>query len=321
MSPFMMLFGLLLLLTFGVTILVMKPTKSEKAVQQRLRMIEGLSTPAGEDVQGILKQEAISDVQWLNEIMQQFSLFVKLQRLLMQAESKWTVGKLLFGSLLIAICVTWGATLWAPAVAGLTVVLGVVAGSAPYLYLIQRRAARFRRFEELLPESIDLMARALRAGHTITSAIEMVSEEVPEPVASEFRRVFEEQNFGLPLREAMLGLTDRVPLPDVRFLVTAILVQKETGGNLAEVLDKTTVVIRERFRLRGQLRIYTAQGRLTGWILAALPFLLFAALSFINPDYERVLLTDPTGQKLIYAGLIMMVIGAWVIRRVIDIKV
>ncbi len=319
MSPFM-LFGLLLLLTFGVTILVMKPTKSEKAVQQRLRMIEGLSTPAGEDMQGILKQEAISDVQWLNEIMQQFSLFVKLRRLLIQAESKWTVGKLIFGSIFLAICATWGATLWAPA-AGLAVVVGLVAGSGPYVYLIQKRAMRFRRFEELLPDSIDLMARALRAGHTITSAIEMVSEEVPEPVSSEFRHVFEEQNFGLPLREAMLGLVDRVPLPDVRFLVTAILVQKETGGNLAEVLDKTTVVIRERFRLRGQLRIYTAQGRLTGWILAGMPFFLFAALNFINPEYERLLLTDPTGRKMIYAGLVMMALGAWVIRRVIDIKV
>ncbi|MBI1984273.1 MAG: type II secretion system F family protein, partial [Acidobacteria bacterium] len=139
--------------------------------------------------------------------------------------------------------------------------------------------------------------------------------------ASEFRRVFEEQNFGLPLREAMLNLARRIPLPDVSFLVTAILVQKETGGNLAEILDKTTIVIRERFRLRGQLRVYTAQGRLTGWILVALPFFLFGVMTFLNPSYELVLIKDPTGQKLVYAGLIMMVVGVLVIRKVIDIKV
>lgn len=165
------------------------------------------------------------------------------------------------------------------------------------------------------------MARALRAGHTISSAIEMVASEGSEPVASEFRQVFEQQNFGLPLREAMLGLAERIPLPDVSFLVTAILVQKETGGNLAEVLDKTAVVIRERFRLRGQLRVYTAQGRLTGWILAALPFIMFVLLNIVNPDYMKILLTDPAGRTLIYVGIGLMVVGGWVISKVIDIKV
>ena len=165
------------------------------------------------------------------------------------------------------------------------------------------------------------MARALRAGHTITSAIEMVASEGSEPAASEFRRVFEEQNFGLPIREALLNLASRVPLSDVAFLVTAILVQKETGGNLAEVLDKTAAVIRERFRLRGQLKVYTAQGRLTGWILAAMPFLMFVLLSLVNPGYERILFTDPAGRKLIYAGIVLLVTGGWVIRKVIDVKV
>jgi tight adherence protein B len=140
-------------------------------------------------------------------------------------------------------------------------------------------------------------------------------------VASEFRQIFEQQNFGLPLREAMLGLAERIPIPDVAFLVTAILVQKETGGNLAEVLDKTAVVIRERFRLRGQLRVYTAQGRLTGWILAAMPFLMFVLLNIVNPDYMRILITDPAGRTLIYVGIVLMVVGGWVISKVIDIKV
>jgi tight adherence protein B len=200
-------------------------------------------------------------------------------------------------------------------------IAGAALGALPTVYLFMKRWRRLRKFEELLPDTIDLMARALRAGHTISSAIEMVASEGSEPVASEFRQVFEQQNFGLPLREAMLGLAARIPLPDVSFLVTAILVQKETGGNLAEVLDKTALVIRERFRLRGQLRVYTAQGRLTGWILAGLPFIMFVLLNIVNPAYMRILITDPAGRTLIYIGIVLMVVGGWVIRKVIDIKV
>lgn len=315
------LFGLILLLSFAVLLIAMQPSKQEKAVQQRLKTIERLSTASSEEAANILlKREALSDVAWVDDLMQQVEIFTKLQRFLSQAESQWTVGTLIGLSLLLLVGVSWLASIWAPTFV-LALIAGAAAAGAPFIYLSFKRSMRFRRFEELLPDTIDLMARALRAGHAITSSIEMIAEEVAEPVASEFRRVFEEQNFGLPLREAMLNLTERVPLPDVRFLVTAILVQKETGGNLAEVLDKTTVVIRERFRLRGQLRVYTAQGRLTGWILAGLPFFMFFMLSFLNPSYEKILLTDPVGQKLLYGGIGMMAFGAWVIRKVIDIKV
>jgi tight adherence protein B len=318
-SP-LILFGLILILSFGIIVFAMQPSKSQKVVQERLRMIERASTGTLEDAASILKREALSDVQWLNEIMQRIALFGRLQSLIQQAESQWTVGALFTGSLLLAGLIGWVASFWTPTIV-FAILIGLAAGSLPYVYLLVKRSSRFRRFEELLPDAIDLMARALRAGHTITSSIEMVSEEGSEPVASEFRRVFEEQNFGLPLREAMLNLAHRVPLPDVTFLVTAIIVQKETGGNLAEVLDKAAVVIRERFRLRGQLRIYTAQGRLTGWILAGLPFIMFFVLYLLNPNYERILLEDPAGQKLLYVGIGMMALGAWVIRRIIDIKV
>ncbi len=319
MSP-VVLFGMILLLSFGVMVFAMQSSKSEKVIQQRLRMIGRASDALREDTASLLREEALSDVPWLNEIMQRVRFLTTLQRFIRQAESRWSVGTLLSGSLVLTVGGTWLATYWVPAL-GLAVVVGLAGGLVPFLYLIRKRAVRFANFEKMLPETIDLMSRALRAGHAINSAVEMVSEEVSEPVASEFRRVFEEMNFGLPLREAMLNLADRVPLPDVRFLVTAVLVQKETGGNLAEVLDKTATVIRERFRLRGQLRIYTAQGRLTGWFLAGLPFFMFFALSLLNPDYEKLLITDPWGQKLVYAGLGMMAVGAWVIRKVIDIKV
>ena len=319
MSP-LTVFILLMVLTFVVLIVAMRPSESEKALQQRLRTIEHASTGAVDETTDILRQESLSDIPWLNDLMQQVPILHRLQHLLTQAESTWTVGTLVSGSLVLAVLATWLANFRTPTFV-LALLVGLGVGSLPYIYLLFKRWSRLRRFEELLPDTIDLMARALRAGHTITSAIEMVSSEGTEPVASEFRRVFEEQNFGLPLREAMLNLADRVPLPDVRFLVTAILVQKETGGNLAEVLDKAAAVIRERFRLRGQLRVYTAQGRLTGWILAGLPFFMFVLLNIVNPNYERILLTDPVGQKLIYVGIGLMVLGGWVIRKVIDIKV
>lgn len=149
----------------------------------------------------------------------------------------------------------------------------------------------------------------------------MVAREIADPVGAEFRRVFEEQNFGLPIREALLNLAKRVPVPDLRFLVTAMLVQKETGGNLAEVLDKTCAVIRERTRLLGQLRIYTAQGRMTGWILGLLPFIVFLLMNLVNPGYAQMLLHDPAGRKAVWIGLGLMAVGVWLIRRIVDIKV
>lgn len=314
-------FVAILAATFLVLILAMRPTASEKVVQQRLRTIErAAGGVAPEEAADLLRQEKLSDVPWLNDLMEQVPVFRKLQSLLTQAESTWTVGTLVSLSLVVLVGGTWLASYRAPSFV-LALIVGLALGSVPYVYLFVKRWKRLRRFEELLPDTIDLMSRALRAGHTITSSVEMVASEGTEPVASEFRRVFEEQNFGLPLREAMLNLATRVPIPDVSFLVTAILVQKETGGNLAEVLDKTAAVIRDRYRLRGQVRVYTAQGRLTGWILAGLPFLMFVLLNIVNPTYERILLTDPVGRKLIYVGIVLMVLGAWVIRRVIDIKV
>jgi len=183
------------------------------------------------------------------------------------------------------------------------------------------REIRFARFDSTLPEAVDLMARGLRAGHAVTAVLEMVGNEVADPVGTEFRAMHEEQALGLPLREAMINLVDRMPRDDVRFLATAILLQKETGGNLAQILDKTAAVMRERARLRGQLRIYTAQGRITGWILCIAPFAMFGLISLVNKNYEKPLFSDPLGIKMIYTGLIMMVIGILAIRKIIDIKV
>jgi len=203
----------------------------------------------------------------------------------------------------------------------LSLLLGIAAGSLPYLFLVMKRERRFRKCDAQIPEAVDLMARALRAGHAVPAVIEMVGREIAEPLAGEFRIVHEEQNLGLPLRDAMLNLVDRVPRDDVRFVVTAILLQKETGGNLAIILDKTAAVARERSRLYGQLRIYTAQGRITGLILCVAPFVMCGVLSLLNWKYERILFTHPTGLRSIYVGLVLMVLGVLIIRKIIDVKV
>lgn len=268
----------------------------------------------------ILKREVYSEYAIINAILVRIKLASDLDTLIKQADVHWTVGKALFGALSLAgiVGVLCAMVLHS---AGLGVVLGLVAAFVPYVYLLFKRQGRLNRFTAILPDAIDLMARALRAGHAVTASIEMVSREIADPVGTEFRRVFEEQNFGLPLREGLLNLAKRVPVQDLQFLVTAMLVQKETGGNLAEVLDKAAMVIHERSRLVGQLRIYTAQGRLTGWILGLLPFFLFTAMDFLSPEYVRIMLDDPIGRKWIWIGLAMMSIGIWMIRRIVDIKV
>lgn len=318
MSP-LLLFILILALVLGIMIWVLKPTRAEADIQRHLERIGGKYTvdPSGAT---ILKRQELSAIPWVDDLLQQIPGPQNLRLFISQAGKTWTVGAVIFGSLVALVAVTWLAsyldTTWIFAF-----VLGLLVGALPYAYLYLLRESRFRRFDSLLPETIDLMARALRAGHAVTAAIEMVSQEIAEPVASEFRIVFEEQNLGLPLRDAMLSLAERVPLDDVLFLVTAILVQKETGGNLAEILDKTAAVLRERMRLKGQLRIYTAQGRLTGWFLCLLPFAVFLLINLVNHKYEAKLWSDPLGRHLVYAGLTMMTIGVFAIRKIVNIKV
>jgi tight adherence protein B len=230
------------------------------------------------------------------------------------------VSSVMLGSAGLGIVVAWIASLSIPSTF-LSLILGAIAASLPLLYLYVVREVRFRKCDALLPDAVDLMARGLRAGHAVPAVLEMVGQEIGEPLAGEFRILHEEQNLGLPLRDAMLNLVDRVPRDDMRFLATAILLQKETGGNLAAILDKTAFLARERARLYGQLRIYTAQGRITGWILCIAPFIMFGLMSMVNWKYERVLFTNPAGLKVVYMGLGMMLLGILVIRKIIDIKV
>jgi tight adherence protein B len=315
----LLLFVMLLLLSFGVIVWVLRPSKGEHDIQRHLRNIGNLTSPDSIGT-SIVKQESLSSIPWVNRALELLPGTMYLHRFMVQAGSKWSVGALLLGSLALGPLLAVGAALLTSSLA-LALSLGLIGGCSPFVYLILKRTARFRRIDMLLPGAVDLISRAMRAGHSVASAIEVVSEETPDPLRAEFRVVFEQQNLGLPLREALLNLVNRIPVDDVRFLVTAILVQKETGGNLAEIMDKAGAVMRERMRLKGQLQIYTAQARVTGWVLGLLPFIVFVLINFANHDYEKRLWTDPLGLRILIAGAAMMALGVFAIRKIIDIKV
>ena len=200
--------------------------------------------------------------------------------------------------------------------------LGAALGFAvPFLVLKVKRTRRMRAFEEQFPEALDLIARALKAGHAFATGLKMAADELPEPVGPEFRKTFDEQNFGLPLKESLENLTTRVPLLDVRFFSTAVLIQRETGGNLSEILENLAHVVRERFKILRQVRVYTAHGRLTGYVLLALPVFLSVALMFINPDHMNLLFRERMGQTLLMVAIAMQVVGYVWIRQVVKIEV
>jgi tight adherence protein B len=197
-----------------------------------------------------------------------------------------------------------------------------LAGSfIPYVWLRHKRAQRMKRFEEQFPEALDLLSRAIRAGHAFQTAMGMVAEELPSPVGVEFKKAFEQQNFGLPVRDVLDQMAERVPILDVKFFVTAVTIQRETGGNLAEILDNLAHVVRERFKILRQVRVHTAHGRFTGYVLLALPAALAVALTFINPEHMGVMFKERMGQMMILGAIVMQTIGFLWIRKVIQIEV
>lgn len=198
---------------------------------------------------------------------------------------------------------------------------GVVGFGTPFVVLNMKRTRRMRAFEEQFPEGLDLISRALKAGHAFATGLKMVADEMADPVGPEFRKTFDEQNFGLPLKDALDNLTHRMPLLDVRFFATAVLIQRETGGNLSEILENLAHVVRERFKILRQVRVYTAHGRFTGWVLLALPAVLCVALAFINPDHMNLLFHNPMGQMLLIGALILQTVGYLWIQQVIKIEV
>ncbi len=311
-----------LLFCFGVLYTATRQKTLSKSLKLRLAEIRDSAKNAttGEPLLDLTEVEQPSFIARLGERFAEYGFAKKLTLLLLHADSTATIGGVLF----TCLGTSFGAALLVflflplPVVALAALVIG---GVAPVLLLRMKRGRRLKKFGIAMPDAIDLMSRSLRAGHSIGASIEMVAEQTPEPLASEFARVFQQQRFGLRFRDALLEMADRVPSADLHFLVTAILVQRETGGDLTEILDRTAHVIRERVRIEGEVQTYTAQGRLTGWILSLLPVALLLLINMISPGYSSTLFTDPTGQKMLYAGGALILLGAFIISKIVDIKV
>jgi tight adherence protein B len=297
------------------------PSKQAKSVQSRLASAIATEAPETIDiVVNLRKHEQISSIPWLNQKLLQFEVTPYLRKILDQANLTWSPGRLLamsvggFAAPSYIAYAYFGMIL--PA-------LGAGLGGAliPFGVVMFKRGRRFGKFEEGLPDALDLMVSGLRAGHSLNAAMGLVGREQPDPVGGEFRMCFEEQNYGLELKSAVENLVTRVPLQDLRIVATAIMIQKESGGNLAEVLDKTSYVIRERFRLKRQIQTHTAQGRLTGLILSLLPVVLGIALFFVAPDMMSLLWTRAIGIKLLWASAGMTCVGGLIIRQIVNMEV
>jgi tight adherence protein B len=291
-----------------------------RMLRERLSTVQAAAARQPTEELALLRDELLSEIPALNRLLQRSGRISRLQRLLSQADVSMRAGKFL----LVSLC--------SAAVLGVLVILltnyqifaipaAAIGLFLPYGYVSFRRAKRFQKFEEIFPEAIDTLARAVRAGHAFTTALELIGTEMSEPVSGEFRKLFEEQKFGLPVRDALLNLAERIPIVDVKFFVTAVMLQRETGGNLAEILDGLSYVIRERFKILRQVRVYTAQGRLTMLLLMALPPIIVAAMTVMNPDFIRPLFYDPIGHGLIVAGITLQTIGYFLIRKIIRIQV
>jgi tight adherence protein B len=296
-------------------------TQEAKQVIASLDTALATETPQVRDqIVNLRKSERLSGIPWLNKKLLKIDLAPRLHTLLHQADLRWTAGGLLAGcGLLFAIpayvvFLRFGNILVAMAA-------GLLLGMMPFGWVLFKRSRRFGKFLEALPEALDLMVSALRAGHSLNAAMGLVSRECTAPVSTEFKICFEEQNYGLELKTALDNMISRIPLQDLRIVATAIMIQKESGGNLAEVLDKTSYVIRQRFRLKRQVMTHTAQGRLTGAILTALPVVLGIAIYFVNPVMMSILWKTAIGVKLMWTAAGMIAIGGLIIRKIVNMEV
>jgi tight adherence protein B len=305
--------------TVGVVMFAARPSPAQKIARARLAQIGKRSTEEPGGIR-LADREATTWIDRVSNFVQQFEFGDALDRLIVHSGSDTTVGQVVLTG--AAIAAPFGLiTQELRGILPLSVLAAALGGSAPVIYLIFKKGRRMHKFTEALPDSIELMARALRAGHSVSSSIEMIAEQSPEPLASEFASCFQQQKFGIPFRDTLLTMGERVPCADLHFFITAVLVQKETGGDLTDILDRTTKLIRDRVRIKGEIKSYTAQGRLTGWILSLLPIILLVLMNLISPGYSDPLFNDPLGKMLVIAGAVMIVIGGFIISRIVDIKV
>jgi tight adherence protein B len=315
-----LVFILVALAAFAAVSLLDQRSARARLIKERLANERKAPELAAEEELALLRDEQLSQIPALDTMLRRSARVIEIQKMLTQGGLSMRAGNFLGYSALAGVVATIVAYILSKRVEVAWVAL-VVGFLLPYSYASFRRNKRFEKFEELFPEAIDTLARAVRAGHAFTTALEMITNEVAEPVAGEFRQLYEEQKFGMPVRDALINLTERMPLVDVKFFVTAVMLQRETGGNLAEILDNLSYVIRERFKIQRQVRVYTAQGRLTMALLMGMPPIIVTVMLLLNPSFIRPLFSDPIGHTLLVAGIILQTIGYFVIRKIVRIQV
>ena len=304
----------------GGAVMLFRPEPVSK-VEDRLRSLTARGATDDREAspkEASILAEPIEDSSGLTHTL--FERFGNFSLLCEQADTNLTAGKMLAVSAgMAAVGGALGAVLGVHF--ALAPVLALLLGALPFVWLMFRRSRRFRAFAAQLPDALEMLSRSLRAGQSLGFGFNMVATEMPAPISKEFGRAFEEQNLGIPLDESLREMTDRIPNLDLKFFVTAVILQRQTGGDLAEILDKIGDLIRERFRIWGQVQALTGEGRLSGVVLLALPFVLFIAVYQLNPDYLQVLFTDPLGKKMLVGAVLMQIVGALVIRKIVNIKV
>jgi len=290
-----------------------------RRLERRLRDVSGFDETSADGDATVVRKSESGPLPLIDEIVARTKAGSFLTRLIERSGVKTTPSAVVTVSIMIGVAAGLLTAMFSSFVGA---ACAAVAGAImPTLWLLNRRSARLKRFEEQFPEALDLLSRAIRAGHAFQTSMGMVADELPDPVGPEFKKAFDQQNFGLPLREALNELSERVPILDVRFFVTAVMIQRDTGGNLAEILDNLAHVVRERFKIRRQIRVHTAHGRFTGYVLLALPAALGLALSFLNPDHMNLLFKEHMGQMMLIAAIVMQTVGFIWIRQVIKIEV
>jgi tight adherence protein B len=314
---FMVVLGL-----FALIWLFLDVDKNQERIRQRLDAVHRAERRGHVDLGvKLVRDELLSSIPVVHQVMMKWSWSRRFKDLVLQAGIETRPAKIVMMSVVLGFGSYLITDLYFRRNFLISVCVGAVLAMAPFAYVAWKRKKRLGQFEEHFPEALDLLGRAVRAGHAFTTGLEMITRECAEPIAGEFRTVFEEQNFGLPLRDAMLNLTDRIPLIDARFFVTALLIQKETGGNLAEILDGLARVIRDRFRIHREVKTRTAQGRMTAAILLAIPPFMMFALGAVNPQYMKPLYTDPVGPMILGIAAVLQFAGAVLLWKIINIEV
>ena len=313
------LFGLFLVL--GGYLLATHGSATKRARLQK-RLADALIHSAQtEDIEVILaRNELMSEVPSLNRYLVRVQVALHLKKMLDQADLHITPSRLVMFSMMAGMLAALAASVVTVSIL-IMLGAGVLAAAIPFVHVWWARKKRFDQFLEHLPDALDLMSRALSAGHAFAESLHMVSAEMPEPIATEFRKTYEEQNLGLSLKLALENLTHRIPLLDLHMCVTAILIQRETGGNLAEILEKVAYTIRERFRILGDLKTLTTSSRMSAWLLCGLPIFVTLMITVLNPEYMSILWKDPRGHYLIAAAMFMQITGMLIVRKILNIKI